>query len=638
MCISDALLGTDFLEYETGELDEVRVSRIVGFILADLVLSLAAIGLAIFIRFEGEIPSRFLSGQEIYFFTMALACVIVFFFSGLYEKVWRYAGMHELLTIVGAVSISLAPYFIYSLATGGTIFPRGIIIIAWFTNIFFLGGIRFILRLVSQEMVFHRGHPRTRVLIVGANDIGEMVLREIQRAQPPHYAPIGFIDDDPGRQNVVIHGIPVLGNKENLPAIIEKRGIDELIIALPSPTLVRTIVSLCENLKVGLKIIPSLSEIISGSVAVSQIREVQIEDLLDRAPVRFDIETVALYIKDRIILVSGAGGSIGSEICRQIIRLCPKELILLGHGENSIYEIYVELSSYSSVPLRTFIGDIRDEDRMNLLFSGFRPDVVFHAAAHKHVPLMETNSIEAVTNNIFGTRVLSEMSDKYGAERFIFLSTDKAVNPVSVMGTTKRIAEAIISSWAKTSKTCFVTVRFGNVLGSRGSVVPTFKHQIKMGGPITITDETMTRFFMTIPEAVQLVVRAGAMASRGRIFILDMGKPIRILDLARNIIRLSGLEVGTDIKIEIKGIRPGEKLEEELVNYGEDVEKTEVEKIIRVKSCETEKEKLDLFLRELKEAVEAQDEARTRKMILESAYLFPRKECQGSQLSGHQPE
>ncbi|MHC9542968.1 MAG: polysaccharide biosynthesis protein [Vulcanimicrobiota bacterium] len=603
----------------------MRFRRSILLSLVDLSLSLAAVSLSILLRFEGEIPARyFAAGQHLYLFSagMALACVVMFHVFGLYEKVWRYAGIHELLTIVYAVTVALAPFFLYAMITGGRVYPRGVIVIVWLSSIFFLGGIRFILRIASQETAPGRVQADKRVLIVGANDVGEMALRELQRHRFSGYLPVGFIDDDPSRKNVVIHGVPVLGGKEDLYRLIEERHIDELIIAFSSPSLVRSIVTQCEKLKVGLKIIPSLSEIIDGRVAVNQIREVQIQDLLEREPVSLDMERISSYIKDKRIMITGAGGSIGSEICRQIVRLCPGELILLGHGENSIYEICVELSRKTEVPLRSVIGDIRDYNRLNHIFSLYRPQVVFHAAAHKHVPLMENNIVEAVSNNIFGTRNLVELSDRHGVERFIFLSTDKAVNPVSIMGSTKRMAELIVTRMARNSKTEYVAVRFGNVLGSRGSVVPTFAQQIKMGGPVTVTSENMTRFFMTIPEAVQLVIQAGAVGGHGEIFILDMGKPIRIIDLAKNMIRLSGFEVGTDIKIEVRGTRPGEKIEEELVNYGECLEKTEVPKILRVAAGEVHVEELEKYLESLKEAVEKQSEEQARSTLVSALSLF----------------
>lgn len=595
----------------------MNTGRKILFVVVDLLLSLCAIALSILIRFEGEIPLDFLAGSKVIFFSMALACVIAFYLYGLYEKVWRYAGMHELLTIVAAVSIGLAPFFLFALITGGKVYPRGIIIIAWFVNIFFLGGLRFLLRLAGQGLMMRRVKPGKRVLIVGANDVGEMVLREMQRQIEIGYIPIGLIDDDPSKRHVLIHGVPVLGKKEDIPAIILEKGIDELIIALTAPLIVRDIVMLCEKLKVGLKIIPSLSEMIDGRISVSQIREVQIEDLLERDPVKLDIAKMSEYLKDKRVLVTGAGGSIGSEICRQVIQFLPAELMLLGHGENSIYEIWVELSNRTSVPLKSFIGDIRDMARMSSLFSHFRPQVVFHAAAHKHVPIMEENIIEALTNNIFGTRNLVKLADSQGVERFIFLSTDKAVNPVSIMGASKRVAEMIVFNSCHSSRTKFVTVRFGNVLGSRGSVVPTFRHQIRMGGPITVTHEDMSRYFMTIPEAVQLVIQAGVIGEGGEIFILDMGKPIKILDLAKNMVRLSGLEVDHDIKISIQGIRSGEKLEEELVNRGENIEKTSVDKIFKVRSCEIRENELESFLSGLEGAIREQDEIAARKMLFE---------------------
>ncbi|MDQ7822098.1 MAG: nucleoside-diphosphate sugar epimerase/dehydratase [Candidatus Eremiobacteraeota bacterium] len=591
------------------------------FMGVDLILSACAIGLSILIRFEGEIPARFIT-PCLYFFTIAPVCVVVFYLFGLYEKVWRYAGLYELITIVYAVSTALAPYLIFSFVTSGSVFPRGIVAIAWFANIFFLGGIRFVLRLVSERARPHKSVQQKRVLIVGANDIGELALREMQRQKGAGYIPVGFIDDDLTRAHVMIHGVPVLGTKETIAKVIENKSIDELIIALSSPSYVRELVSRCEKLKVALKIIPSISEILDGKIAVNQIREVQIEDLLERAPVTLDLERLSSYIKNNTVLVTGAGGSIGSEICRQVLRLEPRELVLLGHGENSIHEIWLELSSHTAIPLRTVIGDIKDRSMLNWLFENVRPQVVFHAAAHKHVPLMEHNSREAIKNNVKGTRNLVEAAGKYGVERFIFLSTDKAVNPVSVMGASKRIAEILVATGAAHSSTKFIAVRFGNVLGSRGSVIPTFKHQIKSGGPVTVTHADMTRYFMTIPEAVQLVIQAGAIGERGEIYMLDMGKPIKILDLAKNLIRLSGYEVGRDIRIEIQGSRPGEKLEEELVNVGETISPTGVEKILKVHSCALDRDAMEKMLSDLEAALEKNNEETVKKLLLDGVKLF----------------
>jgi FlaA1/EpsC-like NDP-sugar epimerase len=387
-----------------------------------------------------------------------------------------------------------------------------------------------------------------------------------------------------------------------------------------------------------LKIIPSLSEILDGRIAVNKIREVQIEDLLERAPVCFDLALIATYIKDKRVLVTGAGGSIGSEICRQVLALSPCELYMLGHGENSIYEIGVELSAKATLTPISLIGDIRDRIRLENIFSRCKPQVVFHAAAHKHVPLMEQNSIEAAGNNILGTQNLVEFALEYGVEKFIFLSTDKAVNPVSVMGASKKLAEMVVLKASQEKRTKFVIVRFGNVLGSRGSVIPTFTHQIKAGGPVTVTHADMKRYFMTIPEAVHLVLEAGALSRGGEIFILDMGKPVKIIDLAKNMIRLSGFEVDKDIKIEVKGIRPGEKMEEELVNYGEDIEETDTCKIMKVKTEQLDFTGLERVLGTLKGLMENYDEEGTRALLLLSFQDSLPEHGHAEKLSSVEPE
>ncbi|MBM3461504.1 MAG: polysaccharide biosynthesis protein [Armatimonadetes bacterium] len=553
---------------------------------ADAALVLASLLLAVHLRFsEDLIPAKYL-GPKVLMVHLAIVAVnlVVYWAMGLYRRVWRYAGVHELKTIVAAVSLSYAPFVVLSAATGGSMYSRGIIIIAWIFTMMLVGALRFTLRLSSEPMVPPHVPGARKILIVGANDAGEATLRELRRQPSGSYDVVGFVDPNPSGVGMRIRGTPVLGVLEDIPRLVSERGVDEIITAIPDPAVVRRLISLCESARhIELKLVPSLPDVVEGRTTVSQIREVRIEDLLEREPVQLDIQSIASFIEGRRVLVTGAGGSIGSEICRQVSRLGPSQLILLGRGENSIHEMMVELRSRSTVPLTPVIADVRDVTRLERIFAETRPQVIFHAAAHKHVPLMEANPEEAMTVNVLGTRGLVELSPRHGVERFILLSTDKAVNPTSVMGASKRLAELIVRDAARASSgTLFVAVRFGNVLGSRGSVIPTFRRQIALGGPVTVTDPEMTRFFMTIPEAVALVIQAAALAAGGEIFVLDMGEPVRILDLARNMIRLSGYEPETDIPIEVLGARPGEKMFEELVGADEEARPTSVGKIQKI--------------------------------------------------------
>lgn len=449
----------------------------------------------------------------------------------------------------------------------------------WLTTIFLVGGARFTQRL-RQENSKHSSGPEQpkRILIIGAGDAGVLALRELKNREFQEGYPIGFIDDSRRKISLQLQGFPVLGSREEIPEVVRKYKVDEIIIAIPSASgeTIRELVEICKGTKATLKILPGVYDIIGGKLNVSAIRNVQVEDLLGRDPVSVDLEEVAGYLKGQVILVTGAGGSIGSELCRQILRFGPEKLILAGRGENSIFEIEQELKKY---PVSAEILDIKDAEKVRRIFQKYKPAVVFHAAAHKHVPLMENNPEEALRNNIYGTHNLAQAAAETGVKTFVLISTDKAVNPTSIMGASKRIAEMVIQDYDKRSETKFVAVRFGNVLGSRGSVIPTFKKQILAGGPVTVTDERMTRYFMTIPEAGQLVIQAGAMASGGEIFILDMGKPVKIIDLARDLIKLSGLEVDKDIKIVTTGTRPGEKLFEELLTDEEGTTATKNKRI-----------------------------------------------------------
>jgi len=419
--------------------------------------------------------------------------------------------------------------------------------------------------------VQQKPHRRKRVLVIGAGDAGAMVVRELLKNPQLNMKPVGFLDDDPTKQNSQIHGVPVLAALDKIDQILETRHVDEVILAIPSAAgkVLREVTEITRQRGVAFRTMPGLYELLGGTVSVSRLREVDISDLLRREPVQMDMNAIGNVLENKVVLVSGAGGSIGRELCRQIAQLHPAKILMLGHGENSIFEAFMLLKeSFPALEIVPLIADVRDETRLNILFERWQPEVVFHTAAHKHVPLMETNIEEAITNNILGTRNLVQAALKADVDRLVMISTDKAIRPVSVMGGTKRIAEMLVLDAAKRFDKAFTVVRFGNVLGSRGSVVPRFKRQIARGGPVTVTHPEMKRYFMTIPEAVHLVLQASAMSKGGENYVLDMGQQVKILDLAQDLIRLSGLEPGKDIEIVFSGIRPGEKLSEDLWDKG----------------------------------------------------------------------
>lgn len=433
-------------------------------------------------------------------------------------------------------------------------------------------------RVVMQMKINENASNSSRVLIVGAGVAGNMIMRELFENPKLKKLPVAVIDDDKGKLGKYVFGVPVLGTTEDIDKIVKEKNIDEIIICIAKiePKRKKEIIDICKNTNTKLKTIPGIYEIIDGKVNVTKIRDVQIEDLLGRDPVKMNLNDMDSIINDKVVMVTGGGGSIGSELCRQIAKYNPRQLIILDIYENNAYEIQQELIRHyhKNLNLKVLIASVRDEHKMDKIFEQYKPEIVFHAAAHKHVPLMEDSPCEAIKNNVFGTQNVVNLSDKYNVKKFVLISTDKAVNPTNIMGATKRCCEMIVQTKNKTSKTEFVAVRFGNVLGSNGSVVPLFKKQIAEGGPVTVTHEEVTRFFMTIPEAVSLVLQASAMAKGGEIFVLDMGEPVKIIDLARNLIKLSGFEPNVDIKIEVTGLRPGEKLYEEVLMDEEGLQKT----------------------------------------------------------------
>lgn len=498
---------------------------------------------------------------------------LVFYAFGLYRRVWVYASTQELKLIVIAVTtasviISLVVVVMRALDIL-PYFPRSTLPIDWLLTLVLLGGLRFSLRVLSESNPSSRIQLRRskRVLIVGAGDAGALVVREMQKKSDMPQKPVGFLDDDPMKHNQQIHGVPVIGTLDDLPRSLALRRVDEVVIAIPSAPgrVIRRVAETCTQIGVPFRTMPGLYELIGGKVNVNRLREVEVADLLRREPATIDERAIGANLGGRRVLVTGAGGSIGRELCRQTARWGPSALILLGHGENSIFETLIELEeNFPSTPIHPVIADIRDLDRLSVIFDTLRPQVVFHTAAHKHVPLMEVNVEEAITNNVLGTRNVVEVSITFGVDKLVMISSDKAIRPSSVMGATKRVAELLVLDGARRSNMNYSVVRFGNVLGSRGSVIPRFKRQIAQGGPITITHPDMKRYFMTIPEAVHLVIQASTMGKGGEVFVLNMGEQVRILDLAEDLVRLSGLEPDKDIEIVFTGIRPGEKLSEEL--------------------------------------------------------------------------
>nr|WP_275695522.1 nucleoside-diphosphate sugar epimerase/dehydratase [Fredinandcohnia sp. SECRCQ15] len=488
----------------------------------------------------------------------------------LYKKAWEYASIGELVIICKAITLSIVLAAILQQLINQEVYYR-LLFVTWMLHMLIIGGSRFCWR-VYRDTYIKNNDSRKRTLIIGAGSAGTMVARQLLNNES-ELLPIGYIDDNAKKQNLDILGIPVIGGIDKLENAVAELKIDHIIIAIPSlrKKELNIIFNECAKTKAKTQILPMLEDLITGKLSVNKFRDVQVEDLLGREQVELDIDSISEYVTNKVILVTGAGGSIGSEICRQISEFNPRQLILLGHGENSIYSIEMELRELyrtSKIEFITEIADLQDEKKMMAVMDTYHPNVVYHAAAHKHVPLMERNPEEAIKNNLIGTRNVANAASWHGVDTFVMISTDKAVNPTSVMGASKKLAEMIIQNMNKISNTKFVAVRFGNVLGSRGSVIPLFKKQIEKGGPITVTHPDMVRYFMTIPEASRLVIQAGSLAKGGEIFVLDMGDPVKIVDLAKNLIRLSGNTI-EDIGIEFSGIRPGEKLFEELLKDDE---------------------------------------------------------------------
>lgn len=586
----------------------IPVSRIIALILMDIMSVIISTFGALYIRSDFSFGDIYISYFKIFeqiIIPNIIFALIFFLVWKLYKSVWRYASANELVNIVLATFCATVAQVIYCYATNKLI-PRGCYVLYWFLLMACTCCIRFgyrILRILSNKRAaISERNSRINTMIIGAGAAGNMILKEIESSQYLNIQAKCIIDDQPGCHGKLLRGVPIVGGRDKILDAVGQYGIDEIIFAIPSASVQtrKEILDICTESGCKLRTLPGMYQLINGDVSVSKLKEVEIEDLLGREPIQINTEEVLEYVSGKVVMVTGGGGSIGSELCRQIASHGPKQLIIVDIYENNAYEIQQELiRKYPRLDLVVLIASVRNTNRMNQIFDTYRPTIVYHAAAHKHVPLMETSPNEAIKNNVFGTYKTAMAADKYGAEKFVLISTDKAVNPTNIMGASKRICEMVVQMMNQRSKTNFVAVRFGNVLGSNGSVIPLFKKQIAEGGPVTVTDPNIIRYFMTIPEAVSLVLQAGAYARGGEIFVLDMGEPMKILDLAKNLIKLSGYRVGEDIEIQFTGLRPGEKMYEELLMDEEGLKKTANKMIFIGKPIDFDEEKFKKQLDQL---------------------------------------
>ncbi|MEK7665118.1 MAG: nucleoside-diphosphate sugar epimerase/dehydratase [Patescibacteria group bacterium] len=591
---------------------KTALTKTIFFATGDVFLISLAVWLSFLTRFDAKIPSQYFP----FIFRMIILAIVftvpTFYFQKLYSFSWSYVSASEAIYLFRATTISflflgiaiyISDYFPHFIN-----FPRATIFISYFLVLFFCGGLRFSKRIYLHIKGSNRMADKEKALIVGAGDSGEQILRSIISSNDTPYFPVGFIDDSPIKQGATIHGLKVFGKILDIPKIVEKNQIKQIIIALPSAgnKIIKKTIELARSAGVKkIKIAPSLEKIISGKVSFKNLKNVEAEDLLGREEVILNMKEIENFIKNKPILITGAAGSIGSELSRQVSKFNPSLLLLLDQDETGIFNISKELENkFSDVKIVSLVADIRDRPEIDYIFKKFQPKIIFHAAAYKHVPLMEKNIAEAVKNNIFGVKTLAEASLASGAEKFILISTDKAVNPASVMGATKRAGEMICQAYNQKNNTKFISVRFGNVLDSRGSVIPSFREQIKKGGPVEVTHPDMKRYFMLIPEACLLVMQAGAMGKGGEVFVLDMGKPIKILDLAKEMIKLSGFEPDKDMPIVFVGTRPGEKLFEEILTAKEGVVATCNQKIFMAKLSDIALKDFEEKLKKLEEAVQ----------------------------------
>ncbi|MFR6154987.1 MAG: polysaccharide biosynthesis protein [Faecalibacillus faecis] len=602
-------------------MDKQKALRVFGLFIADIFTIVLSVYGALILRFNGPIETMYLQRANSIIIPIVVVCYGILYVFEMYKGIWKYASIAELWNIIFSSITSTLAIIIISYVTGNTL-PATCYLMTLVILVAGLCASRYsyrLIRMFRREYLHSEEKVKERVLIYGAGSAGEKILREITSSSGLHKEVVCFIDDDDNKWTRKIHNVKIKGGRDVLKSVCKEEKIDEIIVAMPSTDRkqLAEVLNICKETKCRLKRVPGYYQILNGSVHLSDLKDVEVQDLLGRDQIEVNLSEIMGYVKDKVVMVTGGGGSIGSELCRQIAASNPKQLIIVDIYENNAYDIQLELKDkYPHLNLETLIASVRNTDKVNRLFEQYHPDIVYHAAAHKHVPLMEDSPCEAVKNNVFGTLNVVRAADKYGTKRFILISTDKAVNPTNVMGATKRMCEMIVQSYNKKSNTEYVAVRFGNVLGSNGSVIPLFKKQIKAGGPVTVTHPDIIRYFMTIPEAVSLVLQAGTYAKGGEIFVLDMGEPVKIDDMARNLIKLSGYEPDIDIKIEYTGLRPGEKLFEELLMKEEGMQDTPNKLIHIGKPIELDEEKFFNQLVHLKE-VAYQDCTDIRKDIKE---------------------
>ena len=594
---------------------KVPLQRIIALVIMDIMSILLVSFAALYIRYDfsfQDIDPLFFKHCENLLILNIIGTLIFFVIWKLYRSVWRYASANELVNIVGATACASLAQFVYCKFTDNRM-PRSYSVLYFFLLTLAICCIRFgyrILRLINNKRMNLLGKEHcVNVMIIGAGAGGDMILKEIENSRYLSMRAKCIIDDQPGCHGKLMRGVPIVGGRESILDAVGRYSIDEIIFAIPSASVQtrKEILDICKESGCKLRTIPGTYQLINGDVSVSSLKEVEIEDLLGREPIRINTEEVLGHVGGKVVLVTGGGGSIGSELCRQLAAHHPKQLIILDIYENNAYDIQQELiRKYPELDLVVLIASVRNKERIDSIFETYRPNIVYHAAAHKHVPLMEDSPHEAIKNNVFGTYKVAQAADRYGVDKFVLISTDKAVNPTNIMGASKRLCEMLIQSMNRNSRTNYVAVRFGNVLGSNGSVIPLFKKQIAEGGPVTVTHPDIIRYFMTIPEAVSLVLQAGAYARGGEIFVLDMGEPVKILDLATNLIKLSGYRVGEDIQIVFTGLRPGEKMYEELLMNEEGLKETANKMIFIGKPIEFDEEVFRSQLVELER--EAMDE------------------------------
>ena len=594
---------------------KIPTNRIMALFVLDIMAILVASFMAIFLRFEfkfRDIPQNFWEAYiNILPFTILLTLVF-FVVWKLYRSVWRYASATEMVNIAMATTCAAVAQVVLCYTTNN-LMPRSYYLLYWFFLFGITCGVRFsyrILRILNMKrQSMGKNNSRTNVMIIGAGAAANSIVKEIEASQYLNLTVKCFIDDNQGCHGKFLRGVPIVGGRDKITDAVGQYAIDEIIFAIPSASrqVRKEILDICKETGCKLRTLPGMYQLINGEVSVSKLKDVEIEDLLGREPIKINIDDIIEYVSGKIVMVTGGGGSIGSELCRQIAGHNPKQLIIVDIYENNAYEIQQELMrKFPELNLKVLIASVRNTNRMDKIFETYRPEIVYHAAAHKHVPLMEESPNEAIKNNVFGTYKTAKAADKYGVKKFVLISTDKAVNPTNIMGASKRICEMIIQMMNEKSKTNFVAVRFGNVLGSNGSVIPLFKKQIAEGGPVTVTHPDIIRYFMTSPEAVSLVLQAGAYAKGGEIFVLDMGEPMKIVDLAKNLIKLSGYKVGEDIEIKFTGLRPGEKMYEELLMSEEGLKQTANKMIFIGKPIEFDKEEFEKQLERLKTVGESE--------------------------------